>query len=119
MFQIDNSLAAIHGQILAWPGLTAHPHSFGGTEFRYRTAQVGHIHEEGAVHIPFTRAIHDELLAVGLARASVVTEVRLDELSNRFGGRRKARHLADAAVVPSLRAQGCGERQGHARLREP
>jgi luciferase-like monooxygenase len=67
MFQIDISLASIRDKILAWPGVTTHPHDFGGTEFRYRGAQIGHIHDGGAVHIPFTRLMHDELLAQGLA----------------------------------------------------
>ena len=67
MFQIDNSLDTVRDEILAWPGVMAHAHNYGGTEFRHGTAQIGHIHEGGAVHIPFTRAIHDELLARGLA----------------------------------------------------
>ena len=67
MFQIDNSLDTVRDEILAWPGVMAQAHNYGGTEFRHGTAQIGHIHDGGAVHIPFTRAIHDELLARGLA----------------------------------------------------
>jgi Luciferase len=63
MFQIDKSLASMRDEILDWPGVTARPHEFSGTEFRYRGAQLG-----GALHIPFTRAIRDELLAQGLAK---------------------------------------------------
>lgn len=66
MFQIGNSFASIRDEIVDWPGVTAHPHD-GGTEFRYRGAQIGHIHEGGAVHIRFARPIHDQLLAQGLA----------------------------------------------------
>ena len=44
-----------------------HPHRFGGREFRFGSAEVGHVHTGGVVDIPFTRAIHDRLLAEGLA----------------------------------------------------
>ena len=54
-------------EVCAWPGVTAHPHRFGGTEFRYGRVEIGHIHRDGTLDIPFPRAIRDELLARGLA----------------------------------------------------
>lgn len=50
-----------------WPQVTVHGHRFGGTEFRYRRAEIGHVHWGGVVDIPFTRPIRDALLEEGLA----------------------------------------------------
>ena len=51
-----------------WPGVSTHPHRFGGTEFRFKAAEIGHIHPGGIVDIPFPRAVRDTLLADGLAQ---------------------------------------------------
>ena len=52
----------------AWSQVSLHPHRFGGTEFRFGNAEVGHVHTGGIVDIPFPRSIHDVLLAEGLAQ---------------------------------------------------
>jgi len=54
-------------QVSAWQGISVHRHRFGGREFRFGSAEVGHVHDSGAVDIPFPRAFRDELLARGLA----------------------------------------------------
>jgi len=54
-------------EILSWPEVSARPHRFGGREFQYRSAEIGHAHTGGMVDIPFPRSIRDELLAEGLA----------------------------------------------------
>ena len=51
----------------SWPEVSVHPHRFGGREFRFRAAEIGHIHVGGILDIPFPRSIHDALLAEGLA----------------------------------------------------
>jgi hypothetical protein len=43
------------------------PHRFGGTEFSFRNAEIGHIHPDGTLDIPMPRAFHDVLLEEGLA----------------------------------------------------
>jgi hypothetical protein len=53
--------------VSAWPRISVHPHRFGGREFLFGKAEVGHVHTNGDVDIPFTRPIHDALLAEGLA----------------------------------------------------
>ena len=53
--------------VSAWSRVSAHPHRFGGTEFLFGAAEVGHVHNNGPVDIPFTRPIHDALVAEGLA----------------------------------------------------
>jgi Family of unknown function (DUF5519) len=40
---------------------------FGGKEFLFGSAEVGHIHTGGIVDIPFPRSVRDALLAGGLA----------------------------------------------------
>lgn len=60
-------LNKLEGEVAAWPEISVRPHRFGGTEFRFRNAEVGHVHDNGVVDIPFTRAVHDALLAEGLA----------------------------------------------------
>jgi luciferase-like monooxygenase len=55
-------------EISLWPDVSTHPHRFGGREFRFKAAEIGHMHLGGAVDIPFPRSIRDELLANGLAQ---------------------------------------------------
>ena len=54
-------------QIGAWPHVSVHPHRFGGREFRFGNAELGHVHLGGTVDIPLPRAVRDALLAEGLA----------------------------------------------------
>jgi Family of unknown function (DUF5519) len=61
------SVTKLENEITQWSNISVHPHRFGGREFLFRKAEVGHIHIGGIVDIPFTRAIHDALLAEGLA----------------------------------------------------
>src|SRR5215468_5783233 len=61
------SLGQLENEIAQWPHITAHSHRFGGREFLFAKAEVGHIHYGGIVDIPFTRTIHDALLSEGLA----------------------------------------------------
>lgn len=60
-------LKALEDELSAWPQISVHPHRFGGREFRFGSAEVGHAHTGGIVDIPFTRPIHDALLAEGFA----------------------------------------------------
>ena len=58
---------ALKDVVSVWSRISVHPHRFGGTEFRFGNAEVGHVHTNGIVDIPFTRPIHDLLLSEGLA----------------------------------------------------
>jgi len=62
-----NHMKKLEGEVSAWPQISVHPHRFGGKEFRFWSAEVGHVHTGGVVDIPFPRSIHDALLAEGLA----------------------------------------------------
>jgi len=54
--------------VTAWEGVSAHPHRFGGTEFQFGTREIGHIHGDQLVDIPFPTKVRDEVVAAGLAQ---------------------------------------------------
>jgi hypothetical protein len=49
------------------PGVTSSPHRFGGTEYRLDRREIGHVHGDSLVDIPFTKTIREELVAAGRA----------------------------------------------------
>jgi len=53
--------------LLTWNGMEAHPHRFGGTEFRIGRREIGHIHGDVLVDIPFPKKVRDEIVAAGEA----------------------------------------------------
>jgi len=60
-------LKMLEETVASWQRISAFPHRFGGREFRFANAEVGHVHNGGIVDIPFPRSIHDALLTDGLA----------------------------------------------------
>jgi Family of unknown function (DUF5519) len=62
-----NVLTTLDQEISQWPHVSVRSHRFGGREFVFGKAEIGHIHIGGIVDIPFTRPIHDALLSEGLA----------------------------------------------------
>jgi hypothetical protein len=54
--------------LLTWEGIEAHPHRFGGTEFRIGKREIGHIHGDSLVDIPFPKKVRDEIVAAGEAQ---------------------------------------------------
>ena len=62
-----NNLKKFEEEVSAWGNISVHPHRFGGREFLFGKAEVGHVHVGGIVDIPFTRSIRDALLVEGLA----------------------------------------------------
>jgi hypothetical protein len=55
--------AAVHG----WNGVSAEPHRFGGTEYRLGRREIGHVHGDSLVDIPFPLEVRNELVAAGRA----------------------------------------------------
>jgi hypothetical protein len=62
-----NNLKKLEEEVSGWGSISVHPHRFGGREFVFGRAEVGHVHTSGVVDIPFLRSIHDALLSEGLA----------------------------------------------------
>ena len=60
-------LKAFEDAVASWPRISVYSHRFGGREFRFANAEVGHVHHGGIVDIPFPRTIRDVLLTEGLA----------------------------------------------------
>jgi hypothetical protein len=60
-------LKKLEDTVASWPRISVHPHRFGGREFRFANAEVGHVHDGGIVDIPFPRPVRDALLTEGLA----------------------------------------------------
>jgi hypothetical protein len=60
-------IETLRNAVTAWPGVTANPHRFGGIEFNLPGVEVGHVHPNGLVDIPFNSKIHDQLIAEGRA----------------------------------------------------
>jgi hypothetical protein len=52
-----NFLKLFEDEVTAWPNVSAHPHRFGGREFLFGSAEVGHTHVGGIVDIPFPRPV--------------------------------------------------------------
>lgn len=60
-------LSTVKSEVASWPEVSVRPHQFVAQEFRYRKAEVGHVHLWGDVDIPFPRAIRDLLVENRLA----------------------------------------------------
>ncbi len=50
-----NPLKKLEDTVASWPQISVLPHRFGGREFRFANAEVGHVHDGGIVDIPFPR----------------------------------------------------------------
>ena len=58
----------IQSAVLGWKDVTIHPHRFGGIEFRFGRRELGHLHGESLLDIPFPRRVKEELIAAGKAQ---------------------------------------------------
>lgn len=59
----DRILTAVTG----WEGVSVSPHRFGGTEFRLGRREIGHVHGNRLVDIPFPSRVRDALVEAGEA----------------------------------------------------
>lgn len=64
---VMNYMESLERCVCSWPEVSIHPHRFGGREFRYGSAEIGHAHPGGIVDIPFPRPVRDALLDEHLA----------------------------------------------------
>ena len=54
--------------VTSWEGVTAYPHRFGGVEYAIGKREIGHIHGDHLVDIPFPKKVRDEIVAAGRAQ---------------------------------------------------
>ena len=59
----ERIIAVVHG----WEEVEIRPHRYGGLEFRLGKRELGHIHGNALVDIPFPKAVRDEIVAAGQA----------------------------------------------------
>ena len=59
--------AQIEREVASWEGVTAHPHRFGGIEFRLGRRELGHLHGDTLADLPFPRRIREMLVDTGRA----------------------------------------------------
>jgi hypothetical protein len=53
--------------LTSWDGISTAPHRFGGVEYRFGSRELGHIHGDHLVDIPFPTRIRNEIVEAGLA----------------------------------------------------
>ncbi len=61
--------ASLKATVGAWPNVTVVPHRFGGVEFRVERRELGHVHLNGMLDIPFPSRMRRALVAAGRAQA--------------------------------------------------
>ncbi len=54
--------------VTSWAGVTSQPHRFGGVEYVIGRREIGHIHGDALVDIPFPKKVRDEIVAAGRAQ---------------------------------------------------
>jgi hypothetical protein len=64
---ISNAQKIITQTLTSWEGVSTAPHRFGGVEYRFGTRELGHIHGDHLIDIPFPKKVRDEIVQAGLA----------------------------------------------------
>jgi predicted DNA-binding protein (MmcQ/YjbR family) len=57
----------IRTTVAAWPGLAEASHRFGGVEFKIGKREIGHLHGDTLLDVPFPKKVRDDLVAAGRA----------------------------------------------------
>ena len=52
----------IENTVLSWDKTSIQPHKFGGVQFNVGNREIGHIHGNGLVDVPFKRSTKEELI---------------------------------------------------------
>ena len=64
---IEGAQERITKAVTAWEGVTVQSHRFGGLEYALGKREIGHIHGDHLVDIPFPKKVRDEIVAAGRA----------------------------------------------------
>jgi hypothetical protein len=65
---VSSAQETITRTVTAWEGVTTQPHRFGGVEYVIGKREIGHIHGDQWVDIPFPKKVRDELVQAGRAQ---------------------------------------------------
>lgn len=66
---VQGALNTVSATLAQWDGVQSRPHRFGGTEWVFGKRELGHIHGDALVDIPFPKKVRDELIATRQADA--------------------------------------------------
>lgn len=66
---IEGARSAITAAVAEWDGIIVQPHHHGGTEFMVGRREIGHIHGNYLVDIPFPKQLRDKIVMNGRADA--------------------------------------------------
>jgi hypothetical protein len=64
---VQGAQQQIRDAVTEWNSVSESPHRFGGFEFRLGARELGHVHGDSLVDIPFPKKVRDELVAAGEA----------------------------------------------------
>lgn len=65
---VKGAQARISERVTSWAGVTVQPHRFGGVEYSLGKREIGHIHGDHLVDLPFPKKVRDEIVAAGRAQ---------------------------------------------------
>lgn len=65
--RVEGAQARISAAVTSWPGVTVQPHRFNGVEYVIGKREIGHIHGDHLVDIPFPKKLRDAIVAAGRA----------------------------------------------------
>jgi len=65
---VKGAQTRISQAVTSWPEVTVQPHRFGGVEYVIGRREVGHIHGDHLVDIPFPKKVREEIVAAGRAQ---------------------------------------------------
>jgi hypothetical protein len=64
---VKGAYQQVSQELAGWRDIQTQPHRFGGLEWVLGRREIGHIHGDALVDIPFTKAVRDEVVAARLA----------------------------------------------------
>ena len=64
---MTNAARTIEAAVSSWHGVTVVSHRFGGREFRVGHRELGHVHGDTLLDVPFPVRIREQLVAAGRA----------------------------------------------------
>ena len=65
---VKGAQASITKAVTSWAGVASQPHRFGGVEYVIDKREIGHIHGDHMVDIPFPKKVRDEIVTAGRAQ---------------------------------------------------
>ena len=65
---VSGAQARITEAVTSWTRVTSQPHRLGGVEYVIGRREIGHIHGDSLVDIPFPKKVRDKIVAAGRAQ---------------------------------------------------